>query len=44
MPKINVTFTRYEFHKKEQGVSEHFEHFVTDLRLLVKDCKYANSE
>ena len=44
MPKTNVIFARYKFHEKIQGVNEPFEQFVTDLRLLVKDCNYANSE
>lgn len=44
MPKSNVIFARYKFHEKVQGASEPFEQFVTDLRLLVKDCNYANSE
>ncbi|XP_024117609.1 uncharacterized protein K02A2.6 [Oryzias melastigma] len=44
MPKTNVIFARYKFHEKVQGASEPFEQFVTDLRLLAKDCNYANSE
>ena len=44
MPKTNVIFARYKFHEKIQGVNEPFEQFVTDLRLLVKDCNYANNE
>lgn len=44
MPKSNVIFARYKFHEKVQGANEPFEQFVTDLRLLVKDCNYASSE
>lgn len=43
-PKANVIFARYKFHEKIQGDREPFEHFVTDLRLLAKDCNYANSD
>lgn len=43
-PKTNVIFARYRFHEKVQGASEPFEQFVTDLKLLVQDCNYANSE
>lgn len=42
MPKTNVIFVQIP--RKIQGVNEPFELFVTDLRLLVKDCNYANSE
>ncbi len=37
-PKANVIFARYKFHEKVQGEREPFEQFVTDLRLLIKDC------
>lgn len=43
-PKANVIFARYKFHEKVQGEHEPFEEFMTDLRLLVKDCNYANSD
>lgn len=43
-PKANPIFARYKFHEKTQGSGESFEHFVTELKLLVKDCGYANSE
>lgn len=43
-PKINVIFARYRFHEKTQGATEPFEQFVTELRLLVKDCGYTNGE
>ncbi|XP_056891952.1 uncharacterized protein K02A2.6-like isoform X1 [Takifugu flavidus] len=43
-PKVNVIFARYMFHQKVQGATEPFEQFVTELRLLVKDCSYNNSE
>lgn len=43
-PKANPIFARYKFHEKTQGSSESFEHFVTELKLLVKDCGYTNSD
>ena len=43
-PKTNTIFARYKFHEKVQGASESFEQFVTELRLLVKDCDYANND
>ena len=44
MPKANVIFSHYKFQEKIQAANESFEQFLTDLRLLVKDCAYANSE
>lgn len=44
MPKTNTIFARYRFHERIQGANESFEQFVTELRLLVKDCAYADSE
>lgn len=44
MPKTNTIFARYKFHERVQGANESFEQFVTELRLLVKDCAYADSE
>ncbi len=43
-PKANVIFARYKLHEKVQGEREPFEQFVTDLRLIIKDCIYANSD
>ena len=40
-PKSNNVFARYKFHKRIQQEKESFEQFLTDLRLLVKDCGYA---
>lgn len=44
MPKANLICARYKFHEKAQGEHETFEHFVTELKLLVKDCGYTNSD
>lgn len=43
-PKANPIFARYTFHEKMQGSGESFKHFVTELKLLVKDCDYANGK
>lgn len=43
MPKKNHIFSRYKFHKKGQADGESFDNFVTELKLLVKDCGYANT-
>lgn len=42
--KANPIFTSYKFHEKTQGSGESFEHFVTELKLLVQDCGYENSD
>uniref|UniRef100_A0A1A8L2U7 Gypsy retrotransposon integrase-like protein 1 n=1 Tax=Nothobranchius pienaari TaxID=704102 RepID=A0A1A8L2U7_9TELE len=44
MPKTNTIFARYKFNKRLQGEGESFEHFVTELKLLVKQCGYENSD
>ena len=43
-PKANPIFARYKFQERMQGSGEPFEQFVTDLKLLVKDCGYADSD
>ena len=39
-PKTNTVFARYKFQSRTQSSTETFEKFVTDLKLLVKDCGY----
>ena len=41
-PKANPIYARYRFNEKMQGESESFEQFITELKLLVKDCVYPN--
>lgn len=41
-PKSNPIYARYRFHEKMQAEGETFEHFITELKLLVKDCSYPN--
>ena len=43
-PKSNKVFARYRFHKKVQCDNESFEQFLIDLKLLVKDCGYADPD
>lgn len=42
--KANPIFARYKFQKKMHGPSETFDQFVTELKLLVKDCNYPNAD
>lgn len=44
LPKKNTIFARYKFHEKVQGANESLEQFATELKLLVKDCAYANED
>jgi len=41
-PKSNRVFARYKFHQKVQQEGGSFEQFLTDLKLLVKDCGYGD--
>ena len=41
-PKANPIYARYRFNVKMEGESESFEQFITELKLLVKDCIYPN--
>ena len=43
-PKSNEVFARYKFQAQVQAEGEPFENFVTDLKLLVKDCSYPEDE
>ena len=39
-PKSNTVFARFKFHTRVQNQTDTFDSFVTDLKLLVKDCGY----
>ena len=39
-PETNIVFARYKFHIRSQRAEETFDKFVTDLKLMVKDCEY----
>ena len=43
-PKSNEVFSRYKFHARVQSNGESLESFVTDLKLLVKDCAYDQAD
>ena len=43
-PKANPVFARFRMTSRVQGVEEPFDTFVTDLKLLVKDCSYPNPD
>ena len=43
-PKTNRVFARYKFHQKVQEEGESFEQFLTDVKLLVKDCGYGDTD
>ena len=43
-PKSNPVFSRYKFYNKCQDAGESFDHFVTELKLLVKDCAFEKSD
>ena len=43
-PRSNKVFARYKFHLRVKQVGESFEQFLTELKLLVKDCDYADPD
>lgn len=43
-PKSNQVFSSYKFHSRIQKPTESVEEFVTDLKVLVKDCGYENPD
>ena len=43
-PKKNEIRATVNFHRRKQGPQEKFDSFVTDLRILVKDCGYTNED
>ena len=43
-PRRNVIYNRYKFHSRVKSESETFDQFSTDLKMMVKDCKYADSD
>ncbi|XP_048751787.2 uncharacterized protein K02A2.6-like [Ostrea edulis] len=43
-PKSNKIFSRYKFNCRTQQENETCDEFLTALKVLVKDCGYANSE
>ena len=43
-PKQNVTIERYHFNTRAQGRGETIDQYVTELRLIAKNCKFGNLE
>ncbi|XP_028408202.1 uncharacterized protein LOC114530780 [Dendronephthya gigantea] len=43
-PRKNYIMAALKFNERRQGENESFESFVTDLRILVKDCGYRDEE
>jgi hypothetical protein len=43
-PKSNKLYVHYKFSQRRQTETETFEHFVTDLRILIKDCEYQQKD
>lgn len=43
-PKSNQVFSSYKFQCRVQSATESCEEFVTDLKVLVKDCGYENPD
>ena len=43
-PRSNKVFARYRSHLRVQQAGESFEQFLTELKLLVKDCGYADPD
>lgn len=44
IPKTNVTVIRYRFNTRVQGRSESIDQYVTDLKLIAKDCEFEHLE
>ena len=43
-PKSNPIFARFKFYNRTQGQAEPVEQFITDLKLLAKDCAFDNAD
>ena len=43
-PKQNVTIERYRFNTRSQASGETIDQYVTELRLIAKNCKFGNLE
>jgi hypothetical protein len=44
IPKTNVTVIRHRFNTRVQGHSESIDQYVTDLKLIAKDCEFEHLE
>ena len=43
-PKQNVTIERYRFNTRVQGRQETIDQYMTELRLIAKNCSFGNLE
>lgn len=43
-PRKNKRIARHRFKQRKQGASEGFDNFVKDLRIMLMDCEYADSD
>ncbi|KAI8498512.1 hypothetical protein Bbelb_237140 [Branchiostoma belcheri] len=43
-PKSNKVLARFKFHNRTQGPQEPVEQFVTDLKLLARDCAFKDTD
>lgn len=43
-PRTNVIYNRYRFQTRIQADTETFDQFVTELKLMVRDCNYDKGE
>lgn len=41
-PKQNTTMERYKFNKRAQGETESVDQYITELRLLTKNCRFGD--
>lgn len=44
MPKTNILNERYKFLKRKQNVNENIDQYVTQLKILIASCEYANND
>lgn len=43
-PRVNQAVERFKFFNRRQQVNESFDHFLTDLKLLAKNCSFEQQE
>lgn len=43
-PKSNVVFARYKFNERVQGENETFDQYITELKLIARQCRYTDQD
>ena len=43
-PQSNTVFSRYLFHKRDQRDGETIDQYITELKLLARECEYSTTE